>query len=306
MFRLMRDIYENSDAECKIAISFNLGTDGKKFNNCREMVLRYIQNPSLDTGRNLAEKLSSVTTQRSKLGLLFLILGSEKEFKKIILSRFPTNSAILAEEDKITLNVAFLERVFLRSATSYKAVVYQHTSLSSGFWEGNAVDKQITNSETGTSNYWIKDFLESDFRTTGPAGTRRLAVALRQAAKKSSNLQVKKEIAAAVTLANSLNGQNLTPREFVNRFAFSQPSKDAIIREVKSPHTMDERFVFDAQEFSNQVPYRSIELDSGAILTAQASEFDNIFSREPVSPERDQFRYSTTGIVISEKLEKTK
>jgi hypothetical protein len=52
------------------------------------------------------------------------------------------------------------------------------------------------------SNYWIAEFLNSDFRTTSAAGTRRLAVALRAAAKKSIDIVVVLQ-ASLVVLASS-------------------------------------------------------------------------------------------------------
>jgi hypothetical protein len=103
-----------------------------------------------------------VTDGRSGMGLLFLISGTEGRARKIVISRFPTDSAILVEENPRTLDVAFLERVFMKNKTSYKAVAYQDTSLRAGFWTGRAIDKQL--SPAGElSNYWIADFLASSF-----------------------------------------------------------------------------------------------------------------------------------------------
>lgn len=88
----------------------------------------------------------------------------------------------------------------MKNAYSYKAVVYQHTSLTNGFWTGRAVDKQIESREREVSQYWINDFLDSGLRTTPTRGRRRLALALKAAASKSKDVTVKSEIASAVTL----------------------------------------------------------------------------------------------------------
>ena len=306
LFRMLKDIYTKSDEECTIDISFNQGVDGSQNNPCRDLVTSHIANPTLITGRSLAERLASFTTNRSGLGLMFLILGTEEREHKIVLSRFPAHSAILAEEDKRNLSVAFLEKVFMKSATSYKAVAYQDRSLSAGFWFGRAVDKQINNRELEISNYWIGEFLDSDFRTTSAAGTRRLAIAMRDVARKSPDLEVKTEIAAAVRLGAGLNGQNFTVRQFANRFGLSKRAQDAIVGEFKHSNLVDERFRFDAKEFLRQVPYRTIELDSGAMLTAQSTRFDDVFSREIVDEAEKTIKYSTVGKVMTEKLEKSK
>jgi hypothetical protein len=116
-----------------------------------------------------------------------------------VISRFPTDNAIYVEEDKSKLSVEFLERVFMKNKASYKAVVYKDASLNAGFWNGQAIDKQLNNPSGEVSNYWILDFLSSRLTVTATAGTRRLAIAMLAAIKKS-DLKIKQEIiAAAIT-----------------------------------------------------------------------------------------------------------
>jgi hypothetical protein len=183
LFKLLQEIYSRSNDECDIDISFNPRPDGTQQNPCRDLIANYMGDPTLPRGRLIAERLEKVTTRRSGLGLLFLITGKEGRDHKVVISRFPADSAILAEEDQRALSVAFLERVFMKRATAYKAVAYQDSSLKNGLWLGRAVDKQINNRVAQLSNYWITEFLDSDLRTTAAAGTRRLAIALRDAAR---------------------------------------------------------------------------------------------------------------------------
>ena len=192
LFNLLNDIYARSDNECDTDIAFNHDAQGRQNNPCRTLITAYLARPTIVNGRAIATRLESVTTNRSGLGLLFLISGTEGLDEKIVISRFPADSAILAEENRRTLTVEFLERVFMKSATAYKAAAYQHASLQHGFWSGRAVDKQINSDVTQLSNYWIFEFLDSDFRTTAAAGTKRLAVALRDAARKSDLIAVKR------------------------------------------------------------------------------------------------------------------
>jgi hypothetical protein len=304
MFELLNEVYEKSDRECDIDISFNRTAAGTQQNPCRDLILTYLRGPTIVRGRHIAERLRGVTTNRSGMGLLFLIVGTEGLNHKLIVSRFPADSGILAEADEQTLNVSFLERVFMKSAKSYKAVRYQDSSLTAGFWSGKAVDKQLNHPETQLSNYWIAEFLESDFRTTAAAGTRRLGIALREAAKKTDDVGVKSEIAAAVTLASRLNGQRTSINEFGRQFRLSGAAMLAISKEVRGAGTVDERFQFDLGEFTNQVAYRTIELDSGGLLTAEARTFDTVFQREVVDTAENKIRFSTEGKVVNEKLGK--
>ena len=161
LFDLLSDIYAKSDRECDIDISFNHSGEGKQQNPCRDLVVYYLRGPTVARGRHIAQRLERVTTHRSGLGLLFLIAGKEGREYKIIISRFPADSAILAEENRQALTVEFLERVFMKSATAYKAALYQHASFAAGFWVGKAVDKQINPGVVQLSNYWIAEFLDS-------------------------------------------------------------------------------------------------------------------------------------------------
>ena len=190
----------------------------------------------------------------------------------------------------------------MKSATSYKAAVYRDTSPRSGFWSGFVVDRQI-GTHVG-ADYWVGHFLASDFKLTPAAGTRRLATALRNAAKKSP-LEIKQEIASAVTLAGSLRKQNMNVVEFGDRFNLSSEAMTAIRNELKTQGAAVERFQFDAQEFNSEIGYRSIELSNGGILTAQSSEFDSVFHQEFVNPTHRLVRISTEGEIVEEKLKKT-
>jgi hypothetical protein len=304
LFVLLESIYSKSEQECDIDIAFRPSASGAQRNPCRDLILGYLDDCTLDNGRLLATRLEEMTDGRSGLGLLFLIFGKEGRDHKIIISRFPTDTAILADEKRRSLTVEFLERVFMKSATSYKAVLYRDSSLQSGFWTGKAVDRQINNRNISLSNYWISDFLGSDFSVTPAAGTRRLAIALQNAAKRSG-LDVKTEIIAAVTLAGSLRGKRTSITEFEQRFALSADARAAIRKELKSPRLADERFQFDRDEFDALVGYRSVELDNGAMMTAQSSEFDQVFHPEVIDETNREVRFSTEGRIVNQKLKKT-
>lgn len=306
LFDLLNGIYVKSSTECNIDISFNPSADGTQYNPCRQMVLHYLQQPSLPNGRQLADRLEKVTTHRSGLGLLFLIAGKEGTNHKLVVSRFPADIGILAEENQRDLTVAFLERVFMRNAATYKSALYEDISLSAGFWMGRAVDKQVNSSDVQISKYWIAEFLDSDFRTTSAAATRRLAVALREAARKSSDIQVKQDIAAAVTLADGLQGTALSILDFGSRFNLSDAAIQAISDEIRSPTLLQEQFQFDASEFTRQVAYRSVELDSGGLLTAPTADFENVFRKELIDDAEHRVRFSAEGKIINEKIGKSK
>jgi hypothetical protein len=94
MFNLLDGIYNRAEEECVLDIIFK-SNNGVQQNDCRDLVCAYVSNPTIDTGRAIAERLQVYTDRRPGLGLLFLIVGKEGRDHKIVLSRFPTDSAIL-------------------------------------------------------------------------------------------------------------------------------------------------------------------------------------------------------------------
>jgi hypothetical protein len=105
----MGTIYSKSESDCDIDITFR-SSEGKQQNYCRDVLLAHLAAPSLTTGHLIAERLAEMTDMRSALGLLFLIVGKEGKDHKVVISRFPTDSAIYVEEKQRALTV---QSVFL-------------------------------------------------------------------------------------------------------------------------------------------------------------------------------------------------
>lgn len=301
MFTLLDGIYNRAEEECVLDIIFK-SNNGVKQNDCRDLVCAHVTNPTIDTGRTIAERLQSHTDRRPGLGLLFLIVGKEGREHKVVLSRFPTDSAILVEENPKSLDVEFLERVFMKNKVSYKAVLYRHTSLRAGFWDGKAIDKQ-SNVDRQTADYWTADFLLSNFAVTPKQGTTRLATALRDAMK-AADIDVKQEIVSAATLAGALPQTTISINDFISRFSLSQPAADAVRQQLKNPTTANEHFYFSAPDFKNVLAYQSVELSNGAMLTSLSGKFDEIFEQQVVDEKKHEVRFTTQGTVVNAQLKR--
>jgi hypothetical protein len=301
LFALLNDIYTKSDNQCNIDISFNTPENGLQQNPVRSLILAYLVDPNLDRGRDIAIKLQGATDGRSGLGLLFLIKGMEGLNHKIVISRFPADNGIVAEMGSRGLNVEFLERVFMKSAHAYKAAAYSGPAIDGEFWQGRAVDRQIGDSVVRLSDYWIRGFLESDFRVTPAAGTRRLALALKEASRRATSPETKHALVAAATLAPGLEGRQLSAREFQAQFQLPAEARTLMDAALRTEAAANERFVFRNEEFARHIVYRSIELDSGAILTAENAEFDEVFEQEPADG-AGRVKFSTVGAVVQERL----
>lgn len=306
LYNMLAQLFDKADRECKIEISFLPSSTGQQNNNCRNDLIKFINAGNKSAARSLAKRLQSVTTNRSSLGLVFMILGKQDKKRKLVISRFPADNGILAEEDQTSLKVEFLEKVFMRNAIAYKAALYEGSSMDADFWTGRVVDKQINSNVAEASGYWVREFLASDFCTTPAAGTRRLAVALREAMQSAVSLSIKEEILAAARLAGSQSGRTITINDFAERFGLSDETKEAVERKLKHPSLSFDHFTFDHNEFKSCLPYQSVELNNGAVLTAAVTSFDECFRRKEVKNSPGEFIFKTQGKIVDEKLRKSK
>jgi hypothetical protein len=303
LHEMLSEIFFQAPFECKYEIAFQHSEDGKQQNDCKDLFVEYTNTGDYNDGLKIAEHLQKQTTKRSGLGLLFLILGSDGIKKRLVISRFPADNGILAEESKSTLNVTFVERIFMKNAKAYKSAVYEGKTLAMDFWKGKAIDKQI-NSDLTISDYWIKDFLKSDFATTGERGTKRLASALRDTINNpNASIAIKEELTAALKLAKGFDGQIVSASSFLTRLGVSKDAIEAVQLSMKSS-LFDEQFKIIFEEMDKLIAFKTIELDNGAYLSAQATAFEDIFNKEVV--EQDKVQFSTKGRIITERVRKTK
>jgi hypothetical protein len=302
LHRMLTTLYDSADRECDIPIIFRHDEDGRQQNPCRELIVAYVQKPTIDRGRRLAERLQSVSTHRSGLGLLFLIVGHDGSDHRLVLSRFPADSGVIAEENAGRLSVDFIEKVFMKNVKAYKSALYAHGSLDAGFWKGFAVDRQISGPHE-MSEYWIGDFLQSDLRTTAAAGTKRLATAIVGAIRSTDSPTLKSELIAAVQLLRNQTGRR-SARRFLERLGISDRAFAAIERGYSRGALLDEPFQIDADELGRHAAYRAVELDNGGMLLAEEPRFEDVFKRESLNAER--VRFSTEGRIVDESLRKTK
>lgn len=305
LYNMLSEVFDRSPQECNIEIAFRADDAGRQQNDCRDLILAYANDPNIANGRSLASRLQAVTTHRSGLGLFFLTKGEEEDNHLVLASRFPADQGVIAEPAARRLSVSFVERVFLKNAKAYKSALYTSDSLERGFWEGRAIDLQISGPRE-LSDYWIFDFLASELRTTGPAGTKRFAVALREAIARSPNADVRHQLISAASLVGGQDGRRQSVNQLVDRLGLSDPAKTVLKSQFAREELLDETFQFDNEEFRRFVLYRGVELDNGALLMAEDSRFNQVFERQEVVQGEGRVRFSTEGQVTNEYLRKTK
>ncbi|AWP59386.1 hypothetical protein B7P02_15805 [Bordetella bronchiseptica] len=299
--RMLGGIFERAAQDCNVPVMF-VSDGAQQENAVRSELVALVERRSLRMATPLAARLQRATGGQSGMGLLFVCLGDDQGRPRIVISRFPADEGVVAERSRAALSVQFVEQVFLKSAYSYKAATYVASGRPDQLWTGHVVDRQINAGNKAVADYWISDFLLSEFATTAAAGTKRLAVALKQAITNSTNIQVKHEIASAAHLAGNLPNRALTIADFCDRFHFSDETKQLVLSRVK-PQLANERFRFDSQEFARHLAYKQVELNNGAVLTAPADRFDQVFHK---TLRQDEHTFVTSGTVVDERLRRTK
>lgn len=305
LFPMLQRLFDGADRECRHAIAFVPDTPGVQKNECLEDIARYCQQKTLAAGRKVAERLQKVTTLRSGMGLLFLITGQENGKQKTVVSRFPAEQGVLAEEKGNSLTVEFLEKVFMKSATSYKAATFSGAAPPLDYWKGHAVDKQINNPESTISEYWIRDFLCADFLTPGELGTRRFASAMREAISKTPNVTTKAELSAACLLLNSFDRRVMSAKELLNQLGLSAVAQEAVKAKFSKGRLFDEQFRFVANESAKLLAFKTVELDNGGMLSALSDQFDRVFEQKRIA-NKNAIRFTTEGVVVAERFRKGK
>jgi hypothetical protein len=304
---MLNRIFFNAEHECQHSIGFLTDASGAQKNECLDDVLGYAKARSLLEGRKLAERLQKVTTHKSGLGLLFLMVGGDRKVSKVVISRFPAEQGILAEESEKTLTVKFLEKVFMKGASSYKSAVFSGATPATDFWKGRAVDKQINNPESGISGYWIRDFLRADFLTPGETATRRFATALRNSINRTSDVAVKDELAAACRLFGGFDRKVSSAKSILSQLTISKATQDVVMKNYPQARLFEESFRFVGAEFSKHLAFKTVELDNGALMTALADEFEGIFEKQPVrGNHKGAFRFSTEGTIVDQRFKRIK
>jgi hypothetical protein len=236
--------------------------------------------------------------------LLFIVLAKEGAKNKIMLSRFAAENGITASEDNNKLNVEYVENAFMRNALPYKSAIFSGTSCLKHIHGGKAVDKQMNGSPDNIANYWISNFLQCSLQTTSASGTNRLAKRIKMAISEVSDSQVKAEIIAAASLLKNVNSQPFSGKMFCEKYTLSSKASKAVAHAFNSDVLFNESFLFSSSEFEKVLAYKSIELDNGAFISANAYEFSEIVKISPISSDdgNDKVQVSTIGTIVSQKL----
>lgn len=305
VFSLMEGLFDKSDKECVINVVFNPTEEGKQKNAFKALLIDYSKSQTEEIGLKIAEALQSVTTKKSGLGLLFLMHGVDKGKTKIVLSRFAADEGIAAKEAKDKLSVEFVQNVFMKNALTYKSAMFEGNANLSHITGGKAIDKQMSGHADSIAHYWISHFLQCSLQTTAATGSNRLALRIKDAINNCNDANVKSEIISAASLLKNVNEKPFSGELFCKQYTLSNAAKDVVEKAFKSDALFTESFIFDSTEFTKILSYKSVELDNGALISANAFSFNEVFKMKKAENDKSgTVHVTTSGKIVNEKLTK--
>ena len=305
LFDMLTDIFERAGSECNIDLVFTPDANGAQNNSCRAALMAFIRNPSFQTGEIVARRLQSFTPPQAGVALLFLLVGvNHIGYHRLVVSRFPAETGILAQENGQILSLSLIEQVFLKNAFAYKSAYFTTEDIAAEFQGGSAMDRQSR--DTGKpARYWVQQFLESELLTTDAGGTMFLGKALDAAVKHADDFAVKNELLSASTIMRGFDGVAQSTADMLETLRLSAPAVQAIRSHLSRPEAANDVFTFSTAEFDKHIRYQTVELNNGATMTAPNGDFSDVFSEEIVSDD-GRVRFTTEGYVVDRRIRRAK
>ncbi len=304
---LLCRLADEAEDECDIPIMFSIGDDGIKFNEMHNLVIKFCGNPTMDDGEVIATRLSISTSKTSGQCLLFLIHSiDDQENVKLVMSRFPAEFGILAENADEKLQLEFVEQVFMKSHDRYKAAIFKGKPVVDSLWVGKATDTQTRNSFEELANYWVYDFLNCAYKDTSSLGTKRFAVALKKAVNSANDSQTRAELVSIAQQTTNFKMESLSIDKILDYFAVSDNARSQISKHLPNPATSKSEFIFNREEFLKNVRYTSLALDTGVIITAPSEKFNELVNSKNMSQDGEfQIEIILHGKIVDQNLRKT-
>jgi len=306
-FSYFLNIFEKALSDCKTEIQFRSAKLDQS-NPVRSHIIQILssraQKKKEKSARDLAERLASVTDERSGIGLFLIIVGQKLQTLRILLSRFRSDEVVITKHSKQQLIIDFLDEAFTKRSHYYKSAVFEDIPSNNAFWRGFAIDKQIvSNANKEISSYWITDFLDAQSAITSVQGTMTFAKAMRTFLQQSDNLAEKEQIISAL-----LGMKNKTDKpislESVCRDYLSDDLYHRFKAYFKDEYLFNSVFTLDPDTYQTELGSTIVGLENGLIITAPTFEYKR-FVKEEVLPD-GATQVSLSGRLHDKKLAKGK
>jgi len=297
LFAKLSSLFSTSEKDCDIEINF-IAQTGKQDNEVRDFIVKLCSKFTIKNCDPLVEALHSLTNKKIKDGLLFFIYAKDKADKKLLIARFPSEEGITVKYKDGEYVFEILDDVFLKNS-KYKAVYYQ--ASINDFWSGFAVDKQISDIYLKEiSDYWIRDFLQSELKLNSARGSKQLAQAVRKTIIETTDDIVKEELVGLAPFVKNINAKILSFKTFFEKMNISEKTMNEVLSKFDNQESCKVSFQFDSEVFTMNCNYIIHILDNGAGIMGPSTDFSILWQEELAEDGKSKF--STKGKKIKTKV----
>lgn len=300
-------IFDRAIDKCKIEIQFQ-SPDQNQQNPVRSNILAILsttnKDEKLQISKGLAERLASVTDDRSGNSLFLIMEGCKLQTARILLSRFRADEAVFTRHASQKLVVDFIQESFNKRSQYYKAAVFEDVVNVRSFWCGYAIDKQImTTSSKEISSYWITDFLQARSAITNTQGTMHLAKVMRTFLHKNDDLAEKEQVISALLGLKHRKTQPVSLETICNNYL--SPELSAKIKTiVADDYYFSSFFSVDDDIYRKELGNLVLELSNGLNIIAPTFKYKEYIKEEHL-PSGDT-QISVVGTLKDKKIAKEK
>lgn len=269
-------IFDESVSSCKIEIIFK--SNDFQENEFRTQLLELLEKSTPIEKRIVADKfakrLAKITDNRNKTGLFVIIEGKKANTTRIIFNRFREDEVLFSNVNGRELTVQLLTQAFSKKSQYYKLAVFEDILTERSFWKGFAIDKQKTTGSTKEiSNYWIKEFLDSEPSVNSIQGTKTLSKIIKSILKSSDSIEEKEMIISGILALKNRENQFISIESFCDTYLNTE-LKQKIIHKLNDNYTFKSSFELDTETYSKELGSKITSLESGVIVTAPTFLYD--------------------------------
>lgn len=269
-------IFDESISSCRIEIIFK--SNDSQENEVRKILLDLINKTTpaekMILADTLAKRLSKITDNRNGTGLFVIIEGKKADSTRIILNRFREDEVVFSDVSGNELTVQLLTQAFSKKSRYYKLAVYEDIITERSFWKGFAIDKQKTaGSAKEISDYWIKEFLDSEPSVNSIQGTKTLSRIIKSILNSSDTIEEKELIISGILALKNRSNQFTSVETFCNTY-LNEELKQKIMYELNDNYTFQSSFEIDNETYTKELGSKITSLESGVIVTAPTFLYD--------------------------------
>lgn len=246
----------------------------------------------------LAMRLSKAMDDRSPYTLLMLAAyKGEKDdsYRRLVLWAFPKDEPFKFSASKTgTAKIEIPENIFSRSSSFKKGSLYEGFQTNDAFLQGFVIDRQAETSWGTAADYWVSQFLDSQFTLTGSAGTRLLARTLKITHNDLSEQADRNQITDSIQAAFTSNRRRWSLQQYAKEY-LTGIAETTFLANAPA-ETVRTKFDFNKQEFEEKVQLRVFRLSDDVVVAAPFSTIDK--SVKLVGKDASQIR--VTGTIVEE------